>query len=77
MMETCLQMLKLSPELSATYALAPKVTRTAFIHPILGEVDLAKAPAKLGAKLLKYGYLIEKPVITEVAEKPARKKKES
>jgi hypothetical protein len=70
-------MLKLSPELEKDFRIAPKVKRTAFIHPILGEINLATAPAKLGAKLLKYGYLIEKPVKSEEAEKPTRKRKNS
>jgi hypothetical protein len=68
---------KLSPELDSAYVIAPRVRRMAFIHPILGEVDLETAPKKLGAKLLKAGYLLEKPVKVEAPEKPSKRIKKS
>lgn len=70
---------KLSPELAERYEIAPGVTRTAFIHPILGHVDLSKAGLRLSAKLLKYGYIVElkqAPAPEPTPEKkPGRKRK--
>lgn len=60
---------KLSPELADKYDIAPGWKLTSFVHPILGEVDLSKASGRLGAKLLQYGYIVEK------APKPKRRTK--
>lgn len=51
---------KLAAELAEQYEIAPGVKLTAFVHPILGEVDLTKADKRLATKLLKFGYIVEK-----------------
>jgi hypothetical protein len=62
---------KISPELADQYEIAPGVKLTSFVHPILGEVDLTKASKRLSAKLLKFGYIVEKK-----AKKPPPKGEE-
>lgn len=70
------RMPKLSPELAERYDIAPGWKLTAFVHPILGEVDLSKASGRLGAKLLKFGYIVEKSASSEKPTKRNKRNKE-